>query len=263
MLLAAGTIAQREIVRFLRQPSRIVGALAPPVLFWFLIGSGLGETFRPQAAPGDLTAFSYLFPGTLMLIVMFTAVFSTISIIEDRRAGFLQGVLVAPVPRSAIVLGKLLGGTILAAGQSILILAAAPLVGMHVTLQGWLLAALTLTLSAFSFTGLGFLLAWRLDSTQGFHAIMNLLLMPMWLLSGSLFPTSGAPMWLRVIMQANPMSHAVDALRFSLQSGTAANTWGIQLPTWNMAFALSVAFAIVMLVASIWTANRPKIPGLG
>lgn len=263
MLLAAGTIAQREIVRFLRQPSRVVGALAPPVLFWFLIGSGLGDTFRPQEAPGDLTAFGYLFPGTLMLIVMFAAVFSTISIIEDRRAGFLQGVLVAPVPRSAIVLGKLLGGTILAAGQAILILAAAPLIGMKVTLTGWLLAALTLTLSAFSFTGLGFLLAWRLDSTQGFHSIMNLLLMPMWLLSGSLFPTSGAPTWLRVVMQVNPMSHAVDALRFALQRGGTIDTWGIQLPSWTWAISLSVVFAIVMLAASIWTANRPRIPGLG
>ena len=261
-MLAAGTIAKREIVRFLRQRSRIVGALAPPVLFWFLIGSGLGDTFRPEAAPNDLTAFGYLFPGTLMLIVMFAAVFSTISIIEDRRAGFLQGVLVAPVPRSAIVLGKLFGGTILAAGQAILVLAAAPFVGIDVSVAGWLLAALVLVLSAFSFTGLGFLLAWRLDSTQGFHAIMNLFLMPMWLLSGALFPTSGAPTWLRVVMQANPMSHAVDALRFSLQGG-AADNWGIQLSSWTIAFSLCVAFAVLMLVASIWTASRPKIPGLG
>jgi ABC-2 type transport system permease protein len=263
MLLSSVTIAQREIVRFLRQPSRVVGALAPPVLFWFLIGSGLGDTFRPQAAPDDLTAFGYLFPGTLMLIVMFAAVFSTISIIEDRRAGFLQSVLVAPVPRSAIVMGKLLGGTILAAGQAVLILAAAPFLGMGVTWHGWMLAAVTLTVTAFSFTGLGFLLAWRLDSTQGFHAIMNLFLMPMWLLSGALFPTTGAPVWLRVVMQANPMSHAVDALRFALLEGSTTQAWGIQLPSWSMAFGLCVAFAVLMLLASVWTANRPRIPGLG
>jgi len=263
MLLSTLTIAQREIIRFLRQPSRVVGALAPPVLFWFLIGSGLGDTFRPQSAPTDLTAFGYLFPGTLMLIVMFAAVFSTISIIEDRRAGFLQSVLVAPVPRTAIVLGKLLGGTILAAGQALLILAAAPFLGMGITLTGWLLAAATLGITAFSFTGLGFLLAWRLDSTQGFHAIMNLFLMPMWLLSGALFPTTGAPIWLRRIMQANPMAHAVDALRLALHEGSSLQGWGIQLSSWSWAFGLCVGFAVLMLVASVWTATRPRIPGLG
>jgi len=263
MWLSTWTITQRECVRFLRQRSRVVGAMAPPILFWFLIGSGLGETFRPAAAPANFTAFGYLFPGTLMLIVMFAAVFSTISIIEDRKTGFLQSVLVAPVPRTSIVLGKLFGGTILASGQAILILMAAPLLGMGISFSAWCMAALTLVITAFSFTGLGFLLAWRLDSTQGFHAIMNLFLMPMWLLSGALFPAEGAPGWLKVVMRANPMSHTLDALRFALQGDTAGSSWGIQLSSWPLAFSLSVGFAVLMLLASVWTATRQRIPGLG
>src|SRR5512147_1213291 len=135
MLLATYTLWLREIVRFYRDRSRVLGALASPLVFWFLIGSGLGRSFRggpAQPLPGGY--LEYFYPGTLALILLFTAIFSTISLIEDRQAGFLQGVLVAPVPRSAIVLGKILGGTTLAALQGGVFLLLAPFAHVAVRL---------------------------------------------------------------------------------------------------------------------------------
>lgn len=214
LLSAAAVHLQREVVRFLRQRNRVVGALATPLMFWFLIGSGLGKSFRAptvESAAG-LTYLQYFFPGTILLTVLFTAIFSAISVIEDRREGFLQAVLVSPAPRGALVLGKLLGGSCLALLQGAALLALAPLLGVQLTVSAALTAGAVLFLTSFGLTGLGFLAAWRLDSVQGFHAVMNLVLMPLWFLSGALFPAAGAPLWLRVAMKVNPLSHAVDVL---------------------------------------------------
>src|SRR5687767_7711902 len=122
--LPALSLARRELVRFLRQRHRVIGALATPIVFWLLIGLGMGRSFRGEGLPGTGgdNYLQFFFPGTVVMILLFTAIFSTISIIEDRREGFLQSVLVAPVPRVAIVLGKVLGGTALASGQGLLFL---------------------------------------------------------------------------------------------------------------------------------------------
>jgi daunorubicin resistance ABC transporter membrane protein len=198
--LGTWTLWQRDVVRFLRQPSRVIGALVPPIVFWFLIGSGLGDSLR------GANYLQYFFPGTILLIVLFSSIFSTISVIEDRHAGFLQGVLVAPLSRSTVVLGKILGGTTLAVGQATLFLLVAPWAGLQIPAWGFILPVLTLT--AIGLTALGFLLAWSLDSTQGFHALMNLFLIPMWLLSGALFPVQGAAPWVAWLMQLNPLHYA-------------------------------------------------------
>jgi ABC-2 type transport system permease protein len=179
--LAAASQAKREWVRFIRQRSRVLGAIGQPVLFWVLFGAGLGPTFRLPGAAGDVTYREYFFPGTLVLIVLFTAIFTTISIIEDRREGFLQSVLVAPVPRWSMVLGKLAGGTAIALAQGLVFLALAPTLGLRLGLASLAGTAAFLTLLAFALTALGFVFAWRLDSTQGFHAVMSLVFMPLWL----------------------------------------------------------------------------------
>src|SRR4051812_7037233 len=130
LLRPAVSLAKRELVRFLRQRHRIIGALATPIVFWLVIGGGMGRSI----SFGGSNAESYIrffFPGTLVMILLFTAIFSTISIIEDRREGFLQSVLVAPIPRQTLVLGKVLGGTVLAAGQGLIFLLLAPVVGIH------------------------------------------------------------------------------------------------------------------------------------
>jgi ABC-2 type transport system permease protein len=252
-LLAAFTLWQREMTRFFRQRSRVIGALAPPIVFWFLIGSGLGTSFQ-LAQSGVFTLrqgvnyLQYFFPGTIVLIVLFTAIFSTISIIEDRHEGFLQSVLVAPVPRGSLVLGNIAGGATLAFVQGLIFLVFAPLTGIRLTFASFLLLALMLLLISFGLAGLGFLLAWRLDSTQGFHAVMNLFLIPMWLLSGALFPLSGAPRWFQWVMRMNPLTYGVAALSESfyvhgqpLQAGVASL---------GTCLSVTIAFAVLIYAAS-------------
>ena len=129
-LLSASALCRREIVRFLRQRSRIIGALGSPLIFWLLLGSGVGTSFA--AGPGGSNYLEYYFPGTVVLILLFTSIFATISIIEDRKEGFLQAVLVAPIPRSSFVFGKMLGATSLALIQGVLFMLLAPLVGFSV-----------------------------------------------------------------------------------------------------------------------------------
>ncbi len=213
LLLPALSLAHRELIRFVRQRSRLIGALVTPVVFWLLIGGGMGRSFSAQGLPGGENFIRYFFPGTVLMILLFTAIFSTISIIEDRKEGFLQGVLVAPVSRMAIVLGKVLGGTVLAFGQGLLFLVLAPTIGIKLTAASVLATMGVMLLVAFALTALGFCLAWRMSSTQGFHAIMNLFLMPMWFLSGALFPASGAMGGLGWIMRLNPLTYGLAALR--------------------------------------------------
>ena len=239
MLLATYSLWARDIIRFYRQRSRVIGALGTPVVFWLLLGSGLGSSFRVNA-DAPVNYLQYFFPGTLALIVLFTAIFSTISVIEDRREGFLQGVLVAPVPRATIVVGKLLSGTTLAVLQAMLFLLLAPATGIDLRADLILPLVVALLTLAFALTGLGFLVAWQLDSTQGFHAVMNLVMVPMWLLSGAVFPAEGAAWWIRAIMWANPMTYGVTALREVLTGGTYV-TWGV-LPSFAMSLIVVLVF---------------------
>jgi ABC-2 type transport system permease protein len=253
-MLAVATLWWREVVRFARQRNRIVGALATPLVFWLLIGSGLGGSFRARSGPGGGDFLEYFFPGSLALIVLFTAIFATISIIEDRQAGFLQSVLVAPIPRSSITLGKILGAATLAVVQALLFLLIAPAVGIR--LGPLKVAAVTavLFLMAVALSALGFLIAWKLDSTQGFHAVMNLLLMPMWLLSGAFFPASGAPGWLRLVIAVNPLTYGVAALRrvLYLEQPDA----GAGLPGLATSLAVTALFGLVAFVATTRVASR-------
>jgi ABC-2 type transport system permease protein len=235
---AAVTLWRRELTRFFRQPSRIAGAVGTPLLVWILLGSGFSGSFRLPGTPGGPGYLQYFFPGTIVLVLLFAAIFSNISVIEDRHEGFLQGVLVAPVPRSAIVAGKVLGGATLAWLQGVVFLALAPATGIRLTAFSALEAAGVLAMLAFSLTALGFAFAWKVDSTQGFHAVMNVVLMPMWLLSGSFFPLSGAPFWLAALMRINPLTYGVAALRGTLDgAGAPALSLGVTLLLGLAAFA--------------------------
>jgi ABC-2 type transport system permease protein len=215
--LPALSLWQREIVRFYRQKARVVGVIASPLLFWLVLGSGFARTFSSGTGSGASSHyFGFFFTGSIVMIVLFTAIFSMMSLIQDRNEGFLLSVLAAPVSRSSIVLGKVLGGATLAAIQGIIFLVFAPLVGVHPSLAAIALAILTILLISFELTALGFAIAWPMDSTQAFHAVVNLILIPLWLLSGSLFPASGASGWMRVIMLMNPLTYGVDMLRHAL-----------------------------------------------
>lgn len=217
-LAGAWALAEREIVRFLRQRQRLIGALGQPLLFWLLFGAGFGPSFRlGEGEAAGPTYAQYFFPGVVTLIVLFTAIFASFSLIEDRREGFLQGVLVSPLPRWGLVLGKLLGGSLLAVLQACVFLLLGLTVGVQFSLAGLAFVVLWLWLVALGLTALGFVVAWRMDSTQGFHAVMSLLLLPLWFLSGAFFPTVGNGGWgpaiLARIAQANPLTYGVAGLR--------------------------------------------------
>lgn len=252
--LPAFSLCRRELVRFLRQRHRVIGALGTPLVFWLLIGGGMGHSFRFSEAAGG-SYIHYFFPGTLLMILLFTAIFSTISVIEDRREGFLQSVLVAPVPREALVLGKIMGGTLLATGQGLLFLLLAPLVGFHLTILSLAILVSLVLLLSFALTALGFCIAWPMSSTQGFHAIMNLFLIPMWFLSGALFPPDSAWWVLRWIMHANPLTYGLSAIRHAmLLHQPAGSTLGG--PGLIEGAAVSALFALGLFILASVIARR-------
>lgn len=258
--LAVGTLCWRELLRFYRHRSRVVGALGTPLVFWVLIGSGIGTSFRPSAAPAGTNYLEYFFPGTVMLIVLFTSIFCMMSVIEDRHEGFLLSVLVAPVARSSLVLGKIVGGAILAVLQGLIFVLLAPTVGIPLAPLQFLLIAGVLFLIAFALTGLGFLAAWQLDSVQGFHAVANLFMIPLWLLSGALFPPSGASEWIRWIMAVNPLTYALAALRRVFYLG--APTVDSEGPSLALAIGVTVSFAVLTSLAAFVAAERPATRAL-
>lgn len=263
-LRAVWSLAQREIVRFLRQRNRVVGAIGQPILFWALFGSGMNQTFE---VPGQ--DFSeYFVVGTLVLILLFTAIFATISIIEDRQEGFLQAVLVAPVPRWSVVLGKVLGGSVLAVGQSLIFLGLALLWGMRPPWPNAVAAVALMSILAIALTCLGFCLAWKLDSTQGFHAIMNLLLMPMWLLSGAFFPVprlveqaTWGERGLHWIMRCNPVTYAVAGLQQLLNpdiTNNVSDANSLWMPSISICWSVTILFAIAIFARAAWVARLPS-----
>ena len=250
VLLPAFTLWWREIVRFYRQPTRVVGVLASPLVFWLVIGSGFGTSFRSGGGPGQQHYLDYFYPGALIMIVLFTSIFTMMSVIEDRKEGFLLSVLVAPVPRTAIVLGKVMGGTTLSAVQGMIFLIFAPFAGVHLQLLPVLLVAVVVFLVSFSLTALGFAIAWPMDSSQAFHGIVNLFLIPLWLVSGALFPITGASKWIQVVMRLNPLTYGVAALRGLMYPGAETS---FPLPT---AMATLALFSLIMFAVALLMANR-------
>ncbi len=248
--LPAFTLWWREIVRFYRQTTRVIGVLASPLVFWLVIGSGFGTSFRSGGGPGQQHYLEYFYPGTLIMIVLFTSIFAMMSVIEDRKEGFLLSVMVAPVPRSAIVLGKVLGGTTLAAIQGMIFLVFAPFAGVHLEVVQVLLVGVVVFLLSFSLTALGFAIAWPMDSSQAFHGIVNLFLIPLWLVSGAMFPLAGASGWIRVIMRLNPLTYGVEALRGLLYPGAE-----VDFPL-DKAMATLVLFSLVMFGLAFLMVNR-------
>src|SRR5438552_11022070 len=254
LLLPAFSLWLREIIRFYRMRSRVVGVIISPVLFWLVLGSGFGSSLRGPAGGGQ-HYLEYFFPGALIMIVLFTSIFAMMSLIEDRREGFLLSVLVSPASRSAIVLGKVLGGATLAFLQGLIFLVFAPVIGVRMGLAQVGISVLAIFLIAFALTALGFTIAWRLDSTQAFHAIINLFLIPLWLLSGALFPLSGASGWIRALMLANPLTYGVEALRVALFKSSEATSTGLSVP---LSLGILAAFSVLMFAAALLMASRRR-----
>lgn len=259
-ILAMWVLCWREMVRFFRQRNRVVGAIGQPVLFWLLFGVGLNRSFQlgGENAPNFM---EYYFPGSLMLILLFTAIFATISIIEDRREGLLQAVLVAPCPRWSMVLGKVLGGTLIALFQGLIFLALALLLKVSIGWSALALLVVLMFISAVALTSLGVVIAWRMESTQGFHAIMSVLLMPMWLLSGAFFPipslsadATAGEVAMHWVMCLNPLTYAVAGARHLVGSADlGAAVWTPSAPT---CWLVTIGFAVTMFIAAWWIAGQ-------
>ena len=252
-LLPAFTLWKRELVRFLRQRNRVFSAIVQPAMFWALFGLGFRGSFRVA----DQDFLEFLFPGTVALVLLFTAIFATFSLIQDRNEGFLQSVLVAPVSRAGIVLGKVTGGATLALVQGLLFLLLAPVAGVPLSVGTFLLAAGVLAIVAFGLSCLGLCVGWLMDSMQGFHAVMMLFLMPLWLLSGSFFPLDGAPAPLAWLMRLNPLTYGVAALRHALYRGSdAAPQIGQNLPGFGVSVGVAAAAAALLFVAAMVIVGR-------
>jgi daunorubicin resistance ABC transporter membrane protein len=255
-LSVIAALTGRDLRRFFRQPSRVVGSLAQPLILWAVLGAGLGDSFQIASARGT-SYLGYFYPGTIVLTMLFTAIFSTMSVIDDRHHGFLQAVLVAPVSRLALVLGKTAGGVAIALLQAAALVALAPLAGFPLGAIDLPLVFAALALTAVGFTALGFAAAWWIDSTQGYHGVMSVALIPLWMLSGAMFPESGSRAAIRALMIANPMTYAVSAVRRGLAGG--GRTGGALLPAWSSAsleLAVAAAFAALAVGAAILLCRR-------
>jgi ABC-2 type transport system permease protein len=202
---------QRELIRFSRDRLRIVTSLVQPFLFLFVLGTGLSRIASAGTHGVNLRTFVY--PGVLCMAVMFTAMFSAASLVWDREFGFLREMMVAPVRRSSLVLGKVLGGTTVAAFQGVIVLCLAPLVGIPFAV-GLVLGVFALqVLLAFAITAFGVMAAARVSQMQSFMALMQMVMMPMFFLSGALFPIIGLPLWLAILNRLDPLTYAVDPMR--------------------------------------------------
>jgi len=252
--IQAATLWWREIIRFVRQRSRLVGAFIQPLVFWMLLGGGLNASFRPPGMPAGVSYVEYFYPGMIVLVLLFTAIFATISTVEDRRAGFLQGVLVAPISRTTVVMGQAAGGATLAVMQGVIFLALAPLAGIRLSAAAIFASVAMMAMIAFALTSIGLAIAWRIESTQGFHAIMNLILIPIWLLSGAFFPADGAPAALRWTMRLNPLGYAMAALRTSLYLADPAALG--PLPPYAFSIAITIAFCVLTFLLAALVARR-------
>jgi ABC-2 type transport system permease protein len=221
-LATARVLWWRDLVRFFRQPSRLAGALGQPIIFWLVIGSGMAATFRmPGASVGYLQFF---YPGVVLMVVLFAAIFTTVSVIEDRHQGFLQAVLAGPGSRGALVAGKALGSASVALTQAALFLALAPAAGFSLLSVNWPLLLAALGLAALGLAALGFAVAWAVDNVQGYHAIQMTLLVPLWVVSGAMFPPSADHPGFAAVMRANPVAYAVSAARRALGGPLAPGT---------------------------------------
>ncbi|MCP3162346.1 ABC transporter permease [Myxococcus qinghaiensis] len=245
----------RDVVRFFRQPSRVVGALAQPILFWFVIGSGFAGSFRVEGAQG-LGYQQFFFPGVVTMVLLFSAIFATITVIEDRREGFLQAVLAGPGSRLAVVLGKALGSSAIALMQASLFLLLAPLAGVSAATVNLPLLFAVMVLSALALTGMGMSLAWWVRSSAGYHAVMSIVLLPMWVLSGAMFPLKGAGTWLSWVMVVNPMRFSVEGVRRALYGAEASVVVGSPLSGTGLEVPVLLAFATVFLGLAAVSVSR-------
>ncbi|HUK71865.1 MAG TPA: ABC transporter permease, partial [Streptosporangiaceae bacterium] len=210
-LRAAGIVWRRELIRFRTDRLRAVTSLIQPVLFLFILGTGLGA-LAGHGLPDGVSFRTFIYPGVVAMGVLFTAIFSAGSIVWDREFGFLREMMVAPVRRSSLVLGKCLGGATVAGFQGLIVLVIAGLVGIPYSPVLLLEICVLMVMLAFTITAFGVMVAARVTQIQSFMALMQMAIMPMFFLSGALFPVVGLPLWLSILNRIDPLTYAVDPM---------------------------------------------------
>ena len=225
MAQAVYIIWYRDIIRFWRDRVRLVMSLAQPILYLAIFGVGLSSTLGKSGSlsgaglPASFSYIQFMYPGVLGMAVLFTAIFSAMSVVWDREFGFLREILVAPISRSAVALGKALGGATQAAFQGVVMLVFAPFVGVHLTVVSVVEVIPLLFLLAFALTSFGVAISARLKTMQGFQVVMNFLMMPMFFLSGALFPLRGLPGWMTVLTRFDPVAYGIAPVRSAILGG--------------------------------------------
>lgn len=262
------TIWLREFKAFVRERARIFAMIAQPVLYLVIVGQGIASGLSLNRAPGGVGYLEFYYPGILGMSVLFTSIFSAVSIIWDREFGFLKEVLVAPVPRWAVAMGKVLGGATVASIQSAILIALAPFAGVFPS--PWLVLQLLLLcfLMSTAVTSLGVAIAARMRSMQGFQMLMNFLVMPLYFLSGAMFPVTTAPAWMKALMTVDPLTYGVDALRHvtlaGARSAAAAGPSLVDvareagLVRWDLGFDVAVMALTTVVLAAVagWRFSR-------
>jgi ABC-2 type transport system permease protein len=266
-LRAIKVVWRRELIRFFKDRLRIVTSLVQPLLFLFVLGSGLQTLSR--AGTHGVSLRTFIYPGILAITVMFVAMFSAASIVWDREFGFLREMMVAPVRRSSIVIGKCLGGATVAGFQGVVVLALAGVVNVPYNVPMLLGLFGLMLLLAFTITAFGVMIAIRIKQMQSFMGVMQMIVTPLFFISGALFPASGLPGWLTVLNRIDPMTYAVDPMRrlvfshlsisplarHALDSGVT--WWGWRVPT-GIEILVIVGIGLVMLSIAIWEFSRTE-----
>lgn len=246
------TIWLRDVIRFTRDRSRILASLGQPLLFLFVFGSGLSPAMAPLGG-GNVDFTQFMFPGILAMAVLFTSIFSAVSIVWDREFGFLKEVMVAPISRVTVALGKVAGGTTVALFQGVLVLLFAPLLDIRMTWDQVLILIGLMILLAGMMTSLGILIASRQRTMEGFHVIMNFIMLPMFFLSGAFFPLQGVPLWMEWLSKVNPVTYGVDPLRQVALENSIPDQFMQMLALHPIAtdVALMVAFGAIFIVPAV------------
>jgi ABC-2 type transport system permease protein len=257
-LRAIKIVLQRDLIRTYQDRTRFVSALVQPLLFLFVLGAGLGSLTR--ASTGSLDLKTFMFPGILATSTLFTAIFSAVSIVWDREFGFLREMLVAPIRRSSIILGKAIGGATTATLQGVLVLALAPLVHVPLTVGLVLTLLAEVFLLSFTLTALGLAVVARIKQVQTVMGLMQVLLLPLSFLSGALYPLSNLPTWLSIAVRVNPLTYAVHPVRTAVFNHLHVSpevlarlnppiTWGgWVVPTWlQLVLVAGIGLALLAL----------------
>lgn len=240
----------RDLIRLKRMPGRVITGVVQPLLFLFVLGAGLESAIGAQGAAG-VDYQQYLFPGILAMSVLTSALFSAMAIVWDREFGFLREMLVAPVTRTSLVLGKALGGGSVAVVQGVVLVLAAPLVGVEFSVGSFFAMLGCLLLLAYSMTAFGIVIATRMQRMESFQVVMAFVLQPMLFLSGAIFPINELPEWLAVLTRLNPATYGVYAIRAVVLPETdplTINGW--VMPVW-VACVVTFAFGTAMLAVAV------------